>query len=372
MTPQILFVSKPVVPPFNDGSKCLVRDIAGALQAYTPRVMVTRGSGTWAPDILGAKVYAGVGGYSPAVIENARVFAWLLTQSRDSLWHFLFAPNPRTSQIGKFLKRVRRIPVVQTIASPPRSFQEPDKLLFGDVAVAQSQWTRSEFLRAYADLRLQRVPPIEVIPPSVPDLKRPSTDRMQAIRAQLEVSSDSPILLYPGDLEVDCAREAVESMIEPLLSEAPDARIVFAYRNKTARAAEIAASMQARLPRTSVRFMAEVPDMHALVATSCLVLFPVHDLYGKVDLPIVVLEAMHFGVPVVTVAQGPLMELQGPWQVQPGDHRGLLRAALRALWDDAARQACVEAQRLTIEREHRPARVANRYETIYDSLLSPA
>jgi len=372
MMPQVLFVSKPVVPPFNDGSKCLVRDIASALRSYAPRVMVTRETGTWAPEILEAKVYAGVGGYSPALMENARVLAWLLTRSSDALWHFLFAPNPRTSQTGKWLKRIRRVPVVQTIASPPRSFLEPQRLLFGDVVAAQSHWTKNEFLRAYADAGIPDVPQIEVIAPAVPDFARPSTDRVMAIRDRLQVPADAPLFLYPGDLEVASARESVESMIKPLLSEASNAHLVFAYRRKTERAQEIAVQMQARLPSQSVHFMSDVPDMHALIATSQLLLFPVVDLYGKVDLPIVVLEAMHLGVPVVTVDQGPLADLAGVWRVSPGDPRALLRTALLALWDEPARMACIAAQREAIERQHRPVQVAGRYEKLYDRLLGRA
>ena len=168
MPPQVLFVSKPVVAPFNDGSKCLVRDIAGALTTYVPRVMVPKGTDTWSSEVLSAGVYTGKGNYSPALVDNARVFFWLLTRSRESIWHFLFAPNRRTSQMGKLLKQIRGIPVVQTVASPPRAFQEPQRMLFGDVVVAQSQWTKNEFLRAYVDAGVREPPLLEVIPPAVP------------------------------------------------------------------------------------------------------------------------------------------------------------------------------------------------------------
>jgi len=366
--PEVLFVSKPVVAPFNDGSKCLVRDIAGALTAFEPRVMVTKDANSWSNDVLVARVYAGTGGYRPALVENARVLAWLLLHSKSELWHFLFAPNPRTSQIGKLVKQIRRIPVVQTIASPPRTFEEPQRLLFGDVVVAQSEWTKNEFLRAYERAQLRDIPRIEVIAPSVPEFARPSTQRMQAIRAQLDLGGDSPILLYPGDLEVVRARECIVSMIEPLLREAPGACVVFAYRNKTPRAAEIAQALRSVLPANAVRFIAEVPDMHALVATSQLLLFPVDDLYGKVDLPIVILEAMHLGVPVVTADEGPLADLQGGWKVPASDHRALLRVSLRALWDTAARQSCIETEREALQRHYRPAHAACQYEAIYESL----
>ena len=369
---QVLFVSKPAVAPFNDGSKCLVRDIASSLTAYVPRVMVTKDADTWSPRILVAKVYAGKGSYSPAIVDNARVFVWLLSRSRESLWHFLFAPNRRSSQMGRWLKQIRAIPVVQTVASPPRSFDDPHKLLFGDVVVAQSQWTKNEFLRAYVEAGIRDMPRLEVIAPTVPDLEQPSPERRLAMRSLLNVAEGAPVLLYPGDLEVSHAGQMVADMIEPLLRVVPEAHIVYAYRQKTPQSSAAAEALKARLPRSNVRFVSEVPDMHALISLSDLILFPVDDLYGKVDLPIVVLEAMQLRVPVVALDRGPLADLQGVWRVSPGNIDALVGAAVKAVRDGGARQQCIEAQCQAIERQHRPTQAARSYEAIYDSLLGKA
>jgi glycosyltransferase involved in cell wall biosynthesis len=369
MPPHVLFVSKPVVAPFNDGSKCLVRDIASGLNSYVPRVMVTRDTDTWSPNVLAAKVYAGKGSYRPALVDNARVFLWLLARSQESIWHFLFAPNRRTSQMGKLLRQIRGIPTVQTVASPPRSFHEPQRLLFGDIVVAQSQWTRNEFLRAFVDAGVREPPPIEVIPPAVPDLEQPSAERQKAASALLDIPENASLLLYPGDLEVSHGAQTVAKMVEPLLRAAPDAVIVFAYREKTPQAAECARALRAQLAHKSVRFISEVPDMHALLAISRALLFPVDDLYGKVDLPIVILEAMHLGVPVVTFDRGPLADLKGVLCAPPGELDALVQAALRAIGDNPIRENCILAQRETINSRHKPLQVARLYEAIYDELL---
>ena len=110
--------------------------------------------------------------------------------------------------------------------------------------------------------------------------------------------------------------------------------------------------------------------MHALLALATGVLFPVDDLYGKVDIPIVVLEAMHFGTPVVSLDSGPLADLQGVLRVAPGDITALVEQASRVLSDENFRGACIAVQRDAIERRHRPAHAAQRYEAIYDALLT--
>ncbi len=370
MQPQVLFVSKPAVAPFNDGSKCLVRDVSGALTKYVPRIMVPRGTALDVSESHLARVYSRQGGYRPALADNARVLVWLLTRSRESLWHYVFAPNVRTSQMGRILKRLRGVPVVQTVASPPRSFTEPWRLLFGDVVVTQSEWTKHEFLRAYAEAGVSTAPRIEVVAPSVPSFDPPSTERRSAIRAQLGIDNSAPMLVYPGDLEVSHGAEWVAATVEPVTREIPNAVVVFAYRHKSPRAAERAQAMQRTLPKAQVRFIAEVPDMHALLASCRALLFPVDDLYGKVDLPIVLLEAMHLGVPVVALDRGPLADLQGVLRVAPGDVAALAGLSKQLIHDETFRQSVVAAQLAAVEQKHRPACAASRYEAIYDDVLS--
>jgi phosphatidylinositol alpha-1,6-mannosyltransferase len=368
MPAQVLFVSKPIIEPFNDGSKCLVRDVASALQRYSARIMVPRGAKVPLDEACVARVYSHRGGYRPALADNLQVLAWLLTRARERLWHFVFAPNVRTSQVGRLIKRVRRASVVQTIASPPRDFSNPARLLFGDVAVAQSEWTRQQFREAFSAAGLP-VPPIEVIAPTVPSLDLPSDARKHAMRARLGINEGAPILLYPGDLEVSRGAEWVAQAVSPLLRKVPSACIVFAYRNKSPFAQARAETLQKQLPTENVRFIAEVPDMHALVAAACCVVFPVDDLYGKVDIPIVLLEAMHLATPVVALESGPLADLEGVLRVSPGNVQSMVEQATRVMVDVPFRRACVDAQLSAIERRHRPAHAAKRYEAIYDALL---
>lgn len=364
---SVLFVSKPVVEPFNDGSKCLVRDIAGALTRYEPTLMVAQGE---VRDSRGkvAPVYTKQSAYQPALLQNLRVLNWLMLRAREDIWHFVFAPNRRTSQAARLLKNLRRVPVLQTIASQPRSFDAPRELLFGDIIVAQSEWTRQQFLAAFDPVASR--PAIHVIAPAVPHLAVPSRERQLAMRKQLDLPPEVPIVLYPGDLEVSHGAEWVARAVQPICASTPNACVVFAYRHKSAAAAEQAHRWQAELPGASTRFIAEVSDMHALLSTSSVVLFPVDNLYGKVDIPIVLLEAMHFGVPVVALDSGPLADLVGNLRVPGGDISRMVEGCSALLKNSDFRAACVAAQLESIERIHRPAQVASRYEALYDELAA--
>ena len=363
---RVLFVSKPIVPPFHDGTKCLVRDVATHLRSATPVVMTTRG----APPLEGVEmqiVYSAGGGFTPALAANARAAAWLLGKSRADLWHFVFAPNPPSSRVGRWAKTLRRKPVVQTIASAPRSFDDIGRLLFGDIVVAQSTWTRGQVLSAVGDPERFDV---RVIPPPVAAIEPRSSDARAAARQALAIDPDAPVFIYPGDLETSSGAEAVAALVEPLVGAVPGAVVVFACRAKTREAPVIAERLAARLDARHVRFAGEISDLLALVAEARAVLFPVDDLWGKVDLPIALLESMSLGVPVITLDHGPLSDLESAVRVPLGDSAALLEAAVAMAHPGDARSRVIDEQRAQVRRQFSAEAVAAEYEALYEVLAS--
>jgi phosphatidylinositol alpha-1,6-mannosyltransferase len=276
----------------------------------------------------------------------------------------VFAPNPRTSGAGKWLRRARGVPVVQTIASPPRSFADPQSLFFGDVLVAQSAWTRRAIESSYQGSGM-RAPRTEVIPPPVPDLVPPGALEIEAVRRDLGLAPEQRYLLYPGDLETSSGADATAALAERVPSALPGVVTVFAYRRKSARAAEVATRLAARLPAAHARFLENAPNILALLAGAAAVVFPVDDLWGKVDLPIVLLEAMALGVPVIVLDQGPLQDLGGVLKV-PGLDAARWMAEVSSLLADSGRLAAIVAeQRLALASRHAASVVASAYEDLY-------
>lgn len=368
--PRVQFVSKPIVSPFQDGTKCLVRDLVTHYENVDARVM---GTAEGAPELFEhasvEAVYSSDGAYQPALRQNLRAALWLLLKSRVDLWHFVFAPNPRSSQVGRYLKALRRLPVVQTIASPPRSFESPRALLFGDQIVAQSEWTRDQFLAQAPELSDR----ITVIPPPAPLLAPPSDAARAEVEARLSLAPSAPLFVYPGDLEV--SQGAARFLDLAILAHRvfPEATFVFAYRDKTPRAQEHARELQARadaaLPENhKVRFAKNVLSIHALVSRATAIVFPVDDLYGKVDLPIVLLEAMVLGVPVVALDHGTLKSLRGALLL-PYEPEAWVEW-LRRLHSDPRLRAerCEEGQKAA-STTFSPLHVARAYEGIYRKLL---
>lgn len=365
--PRVLFVSKPVAPPFHDGAKCLVRDLATHLRRARPIVLTTHDAPPLGESVIHERIHPNAGSFAPALRDNARVLRRLLFGTRPELWHFVFAPNPASSHAAQLARLMRRVPTVQTVASVPRSFERVSRLLFGDRIVALSEHTKARLIAGGADAKK-----IAVIPPTVPRIPKISAKHIELARARIGIENDGPLVLYPGDLEVSKGAKLVAEAAPEILART-DATIVFACRKKTPRAEQAQAALRARLAEhgNRIRFVGEVPSLPELLAGASVVLFPVDDLYGKVDLPIAVLEAMELGVPVVALEEGPLGELRGVVHVSKGSDE--LAGECISLLRESRRHAEVAAEaKEVVEARHRPQRTAAAYEELYEGLLKEA
>jgi len=371
---HVLFVSKPIVPPWHDGSKNLVRDIATHLTRARPTVMTTERAAPLGGRVVSDPLYREPGGFSPSVLTNARVMRRLLSDRAHDVWHFVFAPNVASSAAARVSIATRRAlgwngQVVQTIASAPRRFELAPSLLFGDAVVALTEWTRARLLAEGIDgSKLRVIPPCSIPPRAV------SPAEIAQLREELDLGS-GPILVYPGDYEVSHGAETVARAAAAIVRAVPEARIVFACRPKTARAAEARTHVEHILADAHLgqnvlhrtRHVGQMADIVPLLAAASAVLFPVDDLYGKVDLPIVLLEALALGIPMVLARGGPLEALSAADFVEPGDADALARTAVAILRDAGDPNRAQHARALYAER-FTPATVAARYDELYEQL----
>ena len=158
-----------------------------------------------------------------------------------------------------------------------------------------------------------------------------------------------------------------------ILREFPSAQIVLACRPKTPRAHLVEAQLRDRLqtePR--VRIAGEISDMRALLAASSVVVLPADTTYAKADLPLVLLEALAEGTPIVVSDRPPLTEILQDdvgLAVPPSAPLPLANAVARIL-GDPERRATMSANARKLARARFSAKVmAAEYERLYSELL---
>lgn len=366
---DVLLVSKPIVPPWHDSSKNLVRDLATHMQRHVPIVLSQPGARLDMPRARIEPIYGnGSRGFSPALADNARVLARMFTGPRSERWHFFFAPNPKTSTVARIAARARRARTIQTVCSAPHASAYVRSVLFADRVVVLSEHTRRRFLEAgIAPGRMR------LVRPSVPLLTPLAPERVSSARQRLGLPIGRPLLLYAGDLEFGRGAElALQSFID--LPTSLDACFVVACRTKTelAKSRAQALQRQAETARVADRvvWFGETPFIHDLLSVADLVTLPADTLYAKMDLPLVLLEAMALGRAVLVGNGTPAAELaDGGGAISVDTQRDAVSAATRRLLEDAAERVTLgTAGRASVEREYGAQRMTAAYEAIYDEL----
>jgi len=185
---------------------------------------------------------------------------------------------------------------------------------------------------------------------------------------------DEPLLLYPGDLEFSGGAERTLRAFA-LLAPERRALLVLACRAKTAHARDEEQRLRTLARELGiaerVRFVGETREIHGLLAAADVVALPAENLYAKMDLPLVLIEAMLLGRAVLVSEGTPAAELcEGEAALcAPASPEATAVLADRLLGDARERAALgARARAAALERYH-PAVVASAYEDLYDELL---
>ncbi len=286
-----------------------------------------------------------------------------LALGRGDLAHFFFQPNPRTSWAARAIRRVRPRPTVHTVSSAPRRDGALRSLHFADRTVVLSRATERCLLEA-------GVHGVVRIPPAVAPLEVPTELERAETRAHFNLPNTEALITFPGDLE-----RGAELAIHAL-AQVPDAVLALAYRNKTSRANDAEPRLKALAAAMGiaarVRWIGETPRILSLLGASDVVVLPSRDLGAKVDLPLVLIEAMWQARPVIVARDGSAEELaEGGAAIAIETETDALAATLRSLLDDTiVRRAIGERARAAAIANHEPSRMAARYEALYDELLT--
>ena len=366
---EVLFVSKPVAPPWNDSSKNLVRDIAGHLRRHSPVLMGRPGQANPIDQGRVEIVYrsATSAGFAPSAKENLGVLRHLLLGRSAGIWHFFFAPNPRSSAAGRIAATVRRRPTVHTVCSVPAEGVDAKRLLFADATVALSRSAYERFRQAGVSETALRV-----IPPSVPPLAEPTSLGRAQLRKKHELPETATIWIYPGDLEFGGGAEiALQGFAAWNRS---DSMLLMACRRKTPRADEALAELRANAKQLGIEkrviWLGETQDIHELLALSDFVVLVNRTAYAKMDYPLVALESMCLARPVLVGKGTPSAELADDGGAVAVETSGeALAEAIESLSaNDASMRAVGHRARALVTSKFAPQAVADAYEVLYEEI----
>ena len=363
---NVLMVTKPLAPPWDDSARNLARDVVRGVTDVRFYVLTAGDYSFKLRHVREERLYAGRASYQPPLWNNIKVFFRLLKPDEIGLYHFFFAPNLGTSLIASIAMGMKgRQNSIQTACSAPASFEGAAKLLFSDVTVAVSDWTRRKFIEAGAgDVRR--------IYPAVAATVLPGDEEIRANRKRFGLPENGVLALYAGDLEFSNAAETLFSALPEALKN-DDLYVIYCNRAKTPEAASIRENLKKRVMEAGyekrVFFVPSQEDMQALLRAIDILVMNPDTLYAKMDLPLVLLEAMANGKPAILGDMAPLTEaFQGEEAgllVAPGDASGLASALMELAGDPSLRVRLGETARALANGRFSMKRLSEEYRNLY-------
>ena len=356
--------SLPLASPWNGADKMLAKTIVET-DTFSRYIVQTGPEDPW-PDHVRA-IRESDPASMPGTIAELRGARYLLRATPGAdLIHVIASrrrPTPFAARALRAWSRLTGRPIVHSLPALAVEGAEPAGMV-GDVTVVFSRHTADR-------LRAAGVPEVvSIFPPVSFDGLRPAEPP--------EVVSDryrlGPLpILYAAHLDADSGiREAILAMAR--LPEAlREATLVLAVRWRPGQDPEGAIADLERGARAAgvsdrLRWITEVGDMPALIAACRMTALVPRRLDGKMDLPLVLLESLALGRPIVVSDHAPINEslLGGGLAIPFGDLDALARAFAELLLRPDLRAELGAVGQREVHALADPARATALYREIYE------
>lgn len=312
---EILMITRPLTPPWDEASKNLAYFLATQIEGLKFHILVGEYDPALSKNITQHLIYRGA---DWDLKQRFRLILSLRRILKDNpginTVHLLFAPTALNGLILKALLKKPDRKIIHNLACPPK--KEGGNLLFGDKVIVYSKHTAGKIKKKS----------ISIIPPFA-DVKRfqpISQKSKQELRKKFGIKTKDIALLYPGEYSrLDAMGLLWKTFIKLKQSEARknkeksesgrSYRLIVACRIKS-KEDRIKEEKFKKLVSLSayaedVIFLGKIERPERMYQLADLTVFPAKKMDGKFDFPFVLLESLACGTPILTSDIGALPEI---------------------------------------------------------------
>jgi len=300
---KVRIISRPIAPPWDSGSMNMAYGISSHLNPKNHLVYIptaNRFQPTY-EHIIPEPIYST---RQFNLTQKLHLIKHLFTAPQVDILHFFFGVTPLSAKLFSAIKRYKKQPSILTLTHLPVKGAKPGS--FGDYIVTYSTY----FKKIFEDSGIKNV---VTIPPGV-DVKaiHPNISGIKAGN-KLGIPSDAKVILYGGEYSHSAAISMLLKAITLTAKRNKNIYFVLACRIRSKyeqkRKQDIVRYLQSVPWAENVILLDTIPNMHALIARSDVCILPLQDTYGKVDLPLFLLEAMSIAKPIIITDISPVNEL---------------------------------------------------------------
>ena len=369
---KILLVTRPIAPPWDEASKNFAFSLAKDLNSNENLELhlLTNGKVSELPEnIIQEQIYT----HSQndfGFPQKIRLFWFLLCSAQKfDIIHLLFTPTKLNTFFIRLLLSFSKAKTIQTVATLREdifSSKELKKMMFADLIITYSDYAKNK-------LEVLGIKDVRRIYPGI-DLKNYSP---QETRSKVAGYTDNDFVInFAGEYtRLGAMDDIVDSFIE-VSKKIPNAKLSMAVRVKNEKDAAKKIEVIEKLKKNNLlervvfhdngKF--NMSDIYNLADVS---LFPVRNMRGKFDVPLVVVEAMACAKPVIISNLPILKEFssdENSISIDPTDPKQLIDAII-ALFENKEKCAKIgEASRKYVTENFDIKNVSKQYKEAYAKL----
>lgn len=356
-TSKLVFITRPIAFPWDEGSKNLTLILAKKIRI--PNLIIyllttQRPIKSISKNIMQLPLFSN----PKLTIFNKFKILIFLIGTNANIFHFIFAATPITSIIIKLILFLKRKKSLQTIVSLDNYFPSLalKLMIYGNQIVCLSKTTAQKIRKAGFSN-------VHIIPPGV-DMN---------IFLPLEKKN---AIAFLGELYRMESYSVVKELL-PLIAKAfPSYTIILGFRfsNKLPQEYELREKLKSEIGSINAKIVWRdvIENMPRFLGNAKLVILPAINMRGKFDFPLVLLESLASGTPIIVSPINPLIELaqyEGVKTPSSNSALSFMETVIESLNENSYNELS-QAARKTAAKHFSIQKITKQYEKIYERLIA--